>query len=66
MVNIPITTSIRKVIFENFNGADLRFNNDQIFEILKQHEIILMWELLNISLIEKIKSSRLYENHART
>ena len=40
MVNIPITTSIRKVIFENFNGADLRFNNDQIFEILKQHEII--------------------------
>jgi len=40
MVNIPITTSIRKVIFENLNGADLRFNNDQIFEILKQHEMI--------------------------
>ena len=35
MVNIPITTSIRKVIFENFNDADLKFNNDQIFEILK-------------------------------
>ena len=40
MVNIPITTSIRRVIFENFNDADLRFNNDQIFEILKQHEMI--------------------------
>jgi len=40
MVNIPITTSIRKVIFENFNDADLKFNNDQIFEILKQHEMI--------------------------
>jgi len=40
IVNIPITTSIRKVIFENFNDADLRFNNDQIFEILKQHEMI--------------------------
>ena len=40
MVNIPITTSIRKIIFENFNDADLRFNNDQIFEILKQHEMI--------------------------
>ena len=40
MVNIPITTSIRKVIFENFNDADLNFNNDQIFEILKQHEMI--------------------------
>ena len=40
MVNIPITTSIRRVIFENFNDADLRFNNDQIFEVLKQHEMI--------------------------
>jgi len=40
MVNIPITTSIRKVIFKNFNDADLKFNNDQIFEILKQHEMI--------------------------
>ena len=40
MVNIPITTSIRRVIFENFNDADLRFNNDQIFEILKQNQMI--------------------------
>ena len=40
MVDIPITTSIRKVIFENFNNADLRFNNDQIFEILKQNQMI--------------------------
>jgi len=40
MVDIPITTSIRRVIFENFNDTDLRFNNDQIFEILKQHEMI--------------------------
>ena len=40
MVDIPITTSIRRVIFENFNDIDLRFNNDQIFEILKQHEMI--------------------------
>ena len=40
MVNIPITTSIRRVIFENFNDADLKFNNDQIFEILKQNQMI--------------------------
>jgi len=40
MDNIPITTSIRKVIFENFNDIDLRFNNDQIFEILKKNQII--------------------------
>ena len=41
MVDNPsITSSIRKIIFENFNDDDLRFNNDQIFEILKQREII--------------------------
>ena len=40
MDNISITTSIRKVIFENFNDADLKFNNDQIFEILKQNEMV--------------------------
>ena len=38
--NPPIITSIRKIIFENFNDTDLRFNNDQIFEILKQNEMI--------------------------
>ena len=38
MDNILITTSIRKVIFENFNDVNLKFNNDQIFEILKQNE----------------------------
>jgi len=38
MNNTPIVASIRKVIFENFNDVDLRFNNDQVFEILKQNE----------------------------
>ena len=40
MDNIPIIISIRKIIFENFNDDDLRFNNDQIFDILKQNKII--------------------------
>jgi len=40
MDNNPITTSIRKVIFENYNDVDLKFNNDQVFEILKQREMI--------------------------
>ena len=40
VVSSHITDSIRKVIFENFNDVDLRFNNDQVFEILKQNEII--------------------------
>ena len=38
--NPPIVTSIRKVIFENFNDDDLRFNNDQIFENLKKDQMI--------------------------
>jgi len=37
---VPIITNIRKVIFEYFNDTDLRFNNDQIFEILKQNEMV--------------------------
>jgi len=30
---------IRKIIFENFNEIDLRFNNDEIYELLKKNEI---------------------------
>ena len=33
--NSSIIISIRKVIFEDFNDVDLRFNNDQILQILK-------------------------------
>ena len=40
MDNTPITISIRKIIFENFNDDDLKFNNDEIFEILKKDKII--------------------------
>ena len=38
--NPPVVISIRKVIFENFNDLDINFNNDQIFEILKQNKNI--------------------------
>ena len=45
----PITTQIRKIIFENFNDIDLRFNNDQIFEILQQNENIdPSWTIDNV------------------
>ena len=44
-----ITTHIRKIIFENFNDVDLRFNNDQIFEILQQNENIdPSWTIDNV------------------
>ena len=31
-----ILLQIRKIIFENFNDVDVRFNNDQILELLKK------------------------------
>ena len=40
MTDNPITNDIRKIIFENFNDDDLRFNNDQIFEVLQQNKVI--------------------------
>jgi hypothetical protein len=40
MDKVSIITNIRKIIFENFNDADLKFNNDQVFEILKQNEMV--------------------------
>ncbi len=35
--SVPISTQIRKIIFEKFNDADLRFTNDEIFEIIKNN-----------------------------
>lgn len=41
MGDLPdITLLIRKVIFEKFNDTNLRFTNDEIFEILKTLDII--------------------------
>lgn len=33
----PIQLQIRKIIFEKFNDVDLRFNNDEIFDIIKKN-----------------------------
>ena len=37
---VPIALQIRKIIFEKFNDTDTRFNNDEIFDILKQNKDI--------------------------
>ena len=34
---IPIQLQIRKTIFEKFNDTELRFTNDEIFDILKKN-----------------------------
>lgn len=42
----PLQIQIRKVIFEKFNDTELRFTNDEIFEILKKNgEIENSWTL---------------------
>jgi len=43
---IPIELQIRKAIFENFNDIDLKFNNDQIFEIIQKNgDVDKSWTL---------------------
>jgi len=34
-----ILTQIKKIIFDNFNDTDVRFNNDQILELLKKDQM---------------------------
>ena len=33
----PLPLQIRKIIYDQFNDPDLRFTNDQIFEIIKKN-----------------------------
>ena len=42
----PIQLQIRKIIFENFNDTEIRFNNDQIFEIIqKNNDVDKSWTI---------------------
>jgi hypothetical protein len=33
--SVPIITQIKKIIFEKYNDPELKFTNDEIFEIIK-------------------------------
>ena len=37
-MNNLIELQIRKIVFDNFNDLDIRFNNDQILEFLKKSD----------------------------
>ena len=39
-MNNLVLLDIRKIILENYNDMDTRFNNDQILEVLKKNEAI--------------------------
>ena len=37
-MNNLIELQIRRIVFDNFNDLDIRFNNDQILEFLKKND----------------------------
>jgi len=37
-LNDLIELQIRRIVFDNFNDLDIRFNNDQILEFLKKND----------------------------
>ena len=50
---IPILTQIRKIIFEKYNDPELKFTNDEIFEILKNNgDLDKSWTIDDSSLHE--------------
>ena len=47
--SIPIPIQIRKIIFEKFNDSELRFTNDEIFDIIKKNgDIEPFWTIDNM------------------
>ncbi|KKL81975.1 hypothetical protein LCGC14_1989380 [marine sediment metagenome] len=46
---IPIQIQIRKIIFEKFNDPEVRFTNDEIFELIKKNgDIDQSWTIDNM------------------
>lgn len=63
----PISLQIRKIIFEKFNDPDLKFTNDEIFEIIKKNnDIDPTWIIDDLeSYISEICDSGLARNIAQ-
>ena len=44
--SVPIQLQIRKIIFEKFNDPELRFTNDEIFDIIKKNgDVDPYWDI---------------------
>ena len=65
--SIPIPIQIRKVIFEKFNNPELRFTNDEIFEIIKNNgDVDKSWTIDNMEeYFQEICNSGLVRNIAQ-
>ena len=47
--SVPITNQIRKIIFERFNDPEVRFTNDEIFEIIRNNgDLDKSWTIDNM------------------
>ena len=63
----PIQIQIRKIIFEKFNDTEVRFTNDEIFEIIKKNgDIDESWTIDDMELyFHEICEKRLTRNIAQ-
>ncbi len=63
----PIQIQIRKIIFEKFNDPELRFTNDEIFEIIKKNkDVEKNWTIDNMeSYFKEICDQGLVRNIAQ-
>lgn len=64
---IPVQLQIRKIIFDNFNNVDARFNNDEIFELLRHNgDVDMDWTIDDLeSFFSEICDSGLVRNIAQ-
>ena len=47
--SVPIYIQIRKVIFDKYNDPELRFTNDEIFEVIKNNgDVDKSWTIDNM------------------
>ncbi len=65
--SVPILTQIRKIIFEKFNDPEIRFTNDEIFEIIKNNgDLDKTWTIDNMEkYFQEICDSGLVRNIAQ-
>lgn len=65
--SVPISTQIRKIIYDKYNDPDLRFTNDEIFEIIKKNgDVEKSWTIDNMEkYFKEICDSGLVRNIAQ-
>lgn len=65
--SVPISIQIRKIIYDKYNDPELRFTNDEIFEIIKNNgDVEKSWTIDNMEkYFQEICDSGLVRNIAQ-